>query len=161
MFSLHLSHIYVHASQCPLPSSSSVARCIFFRKDWPRNQEDFPGRDVADKFRSVVLSTDKREPSPFPPNQRAKYIVDPTKVHTVGIHNIWRHRGPEQILRVSEKDGLLHHYRDWENPGDKSRAVRDTDMYRYREELLARLAERWAQLPSVPLDIPLSSYGQV
>ena len=44
---------------------------------------------------------------------------------------------------------------------DKAGAVRDTDMYRYRKELLARLAERWAQLPSAPLDIPLSSYGKV
>ena len=44
---------------------------------------------------------------------------------------------------------------------DKAGAVRDTDVYRYREELLARLAERWAQLPSVPLDIPLYSYEQV
>ena len=62
---------------------------------------------------------------------------------------------------VEEKDGLLHHYRDWENPGDKQRSVRDTDIYRYREELLSRLSERWAELPAVPLDIPLASYGQV
>lgn len=142
-------------------SSVYVFRCVFFRKDWPRNEEDYPGRQLAEKFRSVVLSTDKREITIFRHGQRAKYIVNPKAVDTVGIHNIWAFRGPSRSKSVDEKDALLHHYRDWENPDDPHPRVRDTDIYRFRQELLQRLAERWKELPDVPLDIPISDYGQV
>ncbi|KAK7115059.1 uncharacterized protein [Littorina saxatilis] len=143
-------------------TSAFLFKCVFFRKDWPHNEENFTGRAIADKLQSIVLSVDKREPKYFPHGQRAKYIIDPLGIQTVGIHNIWKYRGPAKSLtNVFELDALLHHYRGWENPADKHRAVRDTDMYRFKDELLRRLQDRWSMLPDVPLDIPIATYGQV
>ncbi|XP_076470597.1 uncharacterized protein LOC143300653 isoform X2 [Babylonia areolata] len=139
-------------------------RCVFFRKEWPPNSENFTGRAEADRYRSIVLSTDKREPNLFPHSHRAKYIVNPMAVQVVGIHNVWRFRlgdGRGAMTHVGESDALLHHYRSWENPNDVSRAVRDTDIYRFKDRLLHSLTRRWSQLPQVPLDVSLSQYGQV
>ena len=82
-------------------------------------------------------------------------------MQVVGIHNIWQYRGGQNPRMVPETDAALHHYRTWENPGDAHRAVKDTDMYRFREDLLQRLKQRWQELPQIPLDIPLEFYGPV
>ena len=56
---------------------------------------------------------------------------------------------------------VLHHYRSWENPEDQRKAVRDTDIYRFKDALLQALQDRWTALPDVPLDIPIATYGRV
>ncbi|PVD20770.1 hypothetical protein C0Q70_18931 [Pomacea canaliculata] len=143
------------------PPAVYLVQCTFFRKEWPQNSENYPGRSTAEKFRSIVLSTDKRENKIFPHGARSKFIVNPRRVQTVGIHTIWSYRGRPSVAHLSPQDALLHHYRSWENPSDADKAVRDTDIYRFKDKLLERLTERWQQLPDVSLDIEISSYGTV
>nr|KAG5712761.1 hypothetical protein BaRGS_029816 [Batillaria attramentaria] len=148
------------------PISSYVFRNLFFRKDWGVNEEDFEGKALAQRYMSVVLLTDKREPKPLPAKTRSKFIVDPQRVQTLGIHSVWKTRGTGSLVHsVDQEDGLVYHYRNWEKPEDRKNGVRDLDMMRFRQELLRRLEERWAQLPNVRLDVPqpelIKKYGRL
>lgn len=144
-----------------VPGAVYSFSCQFFRKEWGKNMEEYPGREIADKYQSVVLSTVHRESSPYPRNQRTKYIIRPEKIDAVGIHNIWQFRGLISHHQVAHDVGLLHHYRTWERPEESYKAVNDTSMYKYRDDLLGRLKEVWSHFPDLPLDIAISTYGQV
>lgn len=137
-----------------------IIRCNFFRKDWPKYSKDFAGRSDAEKYKSILLLNVLRENKAFNYFQRSKYIIVPSRVETVGIHNIWALRPGFITDRVSTSDALLHHYRNWENPEDSQTRVEDTVIHGYKDKLLARLRYTWSELPGVVLDIPLSNYSK-
>ena len=61
---------------------------------------------------------------------------------------------------MDQVDGLLHHYRSWEKPQLKHQAIRDEDMYRFKDTLLKRLEQVWSHFPALPLDIDvIAKYG--
>ena len=122
----------------------------------------YPNKELAEKYHSVVLSTNYREPNILPVGMRSKQLVNPSCVEVIGIHHVWKYRDNFGRRHNSEPtNALLHHYRDWENPADAKNGVRDMDVHRYSDRLLARLKQVWKEFPNVPFDIPLSKYGQV
>ncbi|XP_067652362.1 uncharacterized protein [Haliotis asinina] len=137
-----------------------IIRCNFFRKDWPQYSKDFAGRSDAEKYKSILLLNVLKENKAFNYFQRSKYIIVPSRVETVGIHNIWALRPGFITDRVSTNDALLHHYRNWENPNDSLTRVEDLVVHGYKDKLLERLRYTWGKLPGVVMDIPLSNYSK-
>ena len=132
-------------------------------QDFLISRDDFPGRFLAERFHANSLLVDQRNRKAIPIPVRSKYIMDPRLVHMAGIHFIHRLRKdmPKDVLKrtiLTLEQGSSYHYRDW-NKSDHF--VKDTDMRRFKDELLKRLESVWSHFPGVPLDIPLSYYGPV
>jgi hypothetical protein len=53
---------------------------------------NFSGKNTAKQYKLNTLLKQSRESTILGKTHRAKYIVDPTKIDTVGIHNIWKFR---------------------------------------------------------------------
>ncbi|XP_060079822.1 glycosyltransferase family 92 protein F13G3.3-like [Ylistrum balloti] len=133
------------------PRNVYMFRNTFFRKDWNDTEEQFPGKDLAKKFKSTILLKTMREAKIFGLRQRSKYILNPRKVDTVGIHNVWKERSGSSLLNVPPDVALIHHYRDWENPRDKIRREDDLIALQYKDELLGRMKNVWTVLKDVDL----------
>ncbi|XP_069114137.1 beta-1,4-galactosyltransferase galt-1-like isoform X3 [Argopecten irradians] len=126
-------------------------RNTFFRKDWNDTDTMFEGKDLAKRYKSTILLKTMREAKIFGLRQRSKYIINPRKVDTVGIHNVWKERSGSSLLNVPPDVALIHHYRDWENPNDKMKREEDPIAFQYKEDLLGRLKKVWTTLKDVKL----------
>ncbi|XP_033755229.1 beta-1,4-galactosyltransferase galt-1-like isoform X3 [Pecten maximus] len=126
-------------------------RNTFFRKDWNDTDEFFDGKDLAVKYKSTILLKTMREAKIFGLRQRSKYIINPRKVDTVGIHNVWKERSGSSLLNVPPDVALMHHYRNWENPHDKMKREDGLIALQYKDELLGRLKKVWTTLKDVEL----------
>ncbi|XP_059159317.1 beta-1,4-galactosyltransferase galt-1-like [Physella acuta] len=145
--------IQKHPAMCSL-----TAMCTFYRKEWPKIAAGF--ESPAKQFKSVVLTHTLREKTILPYGSRSKYIVAPHQVGVVGVHQVWSCLGEE--VRLSQDDALLHHYRTWEAPLDPQPRVEDeTAVKKFGPALAQRLEAVWKELPNIPLDVNISSYGQV
>ncbi|KAK6982261.1 glycosyltransferase family 92 protein F13G3.3 [Biomphalaria glabrata] len=132
------------------------AQCVFFRKEWLKPPEQY--QTAALKYNSVVLKHTLKETYTFPHGSRSKYVINPSRVKTVGVHNVWSFSGGATLLPPST--ALLHHYRNWEKPDDPQPKEEDlTAVNKYGDELVRRLDSVWSFLSHVPLDINISSYG--
>ncbi|XP_029638049.1 beta-1,4-galactosyltransferase galt-1-like [Octopus sinensis] len=125
-----------------------IFRCTFFRKEWEDAKENFTGKDLAEKYNIVSLLKLDREPKIHPAYIRSKTIVNPLKVETVGIHNIWTFRTGYVASEVGISQGLVHHYRNWENHKDKQK-VHDYSILAYKDSIIKRITERWKILEEV------------
>lgn len=132
--------------------SAYFFRNVFFRKDWINDTKDdnFDGKLLAKQFKSITLLTTTREERMFSPRHRSKYIVNPKLIETVGIHNIWKEVKGRGQYNVSPAVGLLHHYRNWENPGEKLKRFPGTRILHFKDKLLSRLQSTWEVLKDVP-----------
>ena len=125
--------------------------CIFFRKDYPRSTDDFPGKELAARYQSSVLLVVTRDDTSWR-KKRSKYIMDPRYVFVAGIHWVWTVREATRIVNTVTLPfaaGLNHHYRS-SYIADKWRKkvpVKDTTMFRFKDELLKRLTETWKHFP--------------
>lgn len=119
-----------------------IFKCTFFRKEWEDTKENFTGKDIAKKYNVISLLKLDREPKIHPVYIRSKTIVNPLKVETVGIHNIWSFRTGYVASEIGNSQGLVHHYRSWQNPKDKQK-VHDTTILAYKDSILKRITERW------------------
>ncbi|XP_046551348.1 glycosyltransferase family 92 protein F13G3.3-like [Haliotis rubra] len=137
-----------------------IIKCIFFRKEWPEYSKNFSGRTDAVKYKSILLLNVLREFSDLEYFTRSKLIILPTRVETVGVHQIWKYRPGYTHDKVPKTDALLHHYRDFETPKDGKKRIRDIYVHRFKDKLLAQLRSTWGKLPKVPLNIPLSNYSK-
>lgn len=66
-----------------------------------------------------------------------------------GNHFVWEFVPGHGTVNVPSDAAILNHYRVCEFGGDdciKSASIVDRTAYRYRERLLARVSEKWAQL---------------
>ncbi|OWF56877.1 galactan beta-1,4-galactosyltransferase GALS1-like isoform X1 [Mizuhopecten yessoensis] len=126
-------------------------RNTFFRKDWNDTEELFDGKDLAKKYKSTILLKTWREAKIFGLRQRSKYIINPRKVDTVGIHNVWKERSASSLINVPRDVALMHHYRDWENPHDKTKRDEDQTALKYKDKLLGKLKTVWSVLKDVEL----------
>lgn len=135
----------------PANQAAYTFRNVFFRKEWPDTNLTYAGKDIAKKYKSVTLLKLKRETKILSKTHRAKYIINPKYVDMVGIHNIWRFKSGKSNHYVNQEIGLLHHYRDWEQPNDTVPRTEDRQTLIYKDELLERLKDTWGNLPNVPL----------
>lgn len=134
----------------PKNKGSYMFRNTFFRKDWPDTELNFTGKHIAQKYKSVTLLKQSRESKIFPRKHRSKYIVNPQNVEALGIHSVNRFRGGGEHF-VEPGDALMHHYRDWENPGDKQPRTKDDSILVYKDKLLESLQRTWDNLKDVQL----------
>ncbi|GAB1608318.1 hypothetical protein Ahia01_001116000 [Argonauta hians] len=125
-----------------------IFRSTFFRKEWEDTEKKFSGKNIAEKYNLSSLLKLKREHKIFPVYIRSKTIVNPLKVETVGIHNIWRFRPGYIASEIRTTQGLLHHYRDFENPKDKNRLY-DNSTLTYKDDILKRITKRWQVLENI------------
>lgn len=129
-----------------------VFRCTFFRMEWEDTPKNFSGKDLALKFRVISLLKLNRESKIYPMFIRSKIIVQPLRVETMGIHNIWSFRPGYQPIEIGQTQALLHHYRNWYNPNTNNRVYDDT-MLKFRDNILRRIVKRWKKLKNVPLGL--------
>ncbi|GFR99305.1 UPF0392 protein F13G3.3-like isoform X2 [Elysia marginata] len=121
-------------------------RCSVLNKDRPSPAAGF--EDDYVRYGSAILGLTSRDKHVFPPNDRAKLIVDPTAIEEMGVHLIWEGRGTTDNIPVDV--GMLLHYRVplWEcTPQVKETRVVD----KYGKKLVARLKEIWSKLPGIEL----------
>ncbi|XP_064641492.1 uncharacterized protein LOC135496230 [Lineus longissimus] len=118
-------------------AASYMFRNVFFKCEWD-DDEDLAKIPLIKKLNMEVILKTKRQPRIFSPNQRSKNIVEVRRAVTVGVHNIWNFEHGFGSHILSESDGLLHHYRNWETKGDRNYVV-DKYMHKFRTELLGRV----------------------
>lgn len=118
--------------------------CTFFRKDWGNIIDQFPGKVLAWHFNLVTLLKVFREEEIFPHLTRSKVIVRPEMVSVIGVHQTWF---GGKCYNVPDSLGLLHHYRDWENPNDGKTRITDKYMHTFIDPILLRVARFWNRMP--------------
>ncbi|CAH1778963.1 unnamed protein product [Owenia fusiformis] len=120
-----------------------VFRNVFFRKEWDSGSA-ISNDQTVQKLKLVTLMKTKKETKIWPPYQRSKLIIDPLKIKEMGAHQIWGEKSGADLV-VDPKDGLLHHYRNWENPSDLPGPVDET-MLKYKDDLIDAVIKRYAKL---------------
>lgn len=113
---------------------------VFFRKEWKTNPL-YQSQPLVKNYGLHTLLYTKCEKQIWPHQLRSKYIGDPDKIISAGIHNTWQMtRGFEEYF-VPSKDGLLFHYRNWE---DYSTADyrEETRMFDFKDIILKRIQDR-------------------
>ncbi|KAJ8302688.1 hypothetical protein KUTeg_019084 [Tegillarca granosa] len=142
-------------SNLPANQAAYTFRNVFFRKEWADTNLTFAGRDLAEKYKSVTLLKLKRESKILSKTQRAKYIINPKYIDTVGIHNIWRFKPGKSNHYVDPSIGLLNHYRSWEQPNDSVARMDDQQTLIYKDELLERLKDTWISILLIKVSLTL------
>ncbi|CAG5132419.1 unnamed protein product [Candidula unifasciata] len=136
--------------------SAFLFRCIFFRKEWPSPAKNF--HKLAKIFNSVVLTYTRRESKWQLPGVRSKFIVNPRKTTSIGVHQVWE--ASSRVDYVPEEVARLHHYRNWDNPADTQPQVEDLLVAeKYGARLVERLQKAWSDLEGVPMDVNITIYG--
>lgn len=127
-------------------------RNTFFRKEWERTKLKFENYELAEKFCLVTLQVFDHEEVIFPAGERSKYIARTADVDVILIHIV----PGLKTLTVPVDLGLLHHYRNWENPNDSKGKVTDlTVLQKYGKVLIENVQSVWKGLANVKMDIPL------
>ncbi|KAK3086600.1 hypothetical protein FSP39_020915 [Pinctada imbricata] len=103
----------------PTKRQCYMIRSAFFRKDWPDvNQSALSPVDrlLAQRYMSVTILKQVREDVVFPAYTRSKWMARPECIEVAGVHNI---HNRDDVVKcktyvVLLADGLLHHYRSFE-----------------------------------------------
>ena len=136
-----------------LPIVSSYGfRNVFFRRNSDSFQSGEDYSKAARKYKLITLTKLRRDKFVFPLYQRSKLIVNPKKVETIGIHNIWGYKAGEvnsDTLPIAEDIGLLHHYRFWYSTDTSSESVVDKGVLKYKDELIKSVKQVWNNLKGV------------
>ena len=127
-------------------SNGFLFQSTVFIRERPSPAKGFEAE--AAQFGSVVLGLTSRDNYFFPPNERSKVIVDPTKTDVMGIHFIWHGSGTTHTIPIDQ--GILAHFRSHLS-GCKPQVVDTRVSDKYGKHLVLRLKEVWSQLKGVPL----------
>ena len=117
---------------------SILIRNSFFRTDWPSDPESESNPTVRGYQINTLLKT-RRENKIWNSGMRSKYIAKVSRLGLPGIH-FPMHCGKSGRWVVADtKDALLHHYRAWDNTTVHNDAVKDTFMYKHKDEIVSRI----------------------
>ena len=119
----------------------------FFKLEWPDSDIAFEGKDTAREYGLNTLLKFQREQKIFRPYDRSKYFARTDTVTIVHNHDAVTKRGKKYVIPITE--GLVQHYRDWENPGDPKERVIDTTMLKYKDKLLRNVKEAWSNIKAI------------
>ena len=143
-----------------LPTVSSYGfRNVFFRRNWNSLKSEQGYSKAARKYRLITLTKFRRDKFVFPMYSRSKLIVEPKKIETVGIHNVWGYKEGVEMsdtLPVDEGIGLLHHYRFWNNTDTSSESVIDKGVLKYKDGLITHVKQVWSNLTDIENRLNLS-----
>ncbi|XP_064603310.1 glycosyltransferase family 92 protein F13G3.3-like [Liolophura sinensis] len=129
------------------PNDVFTFLCTFFRTEWPDFEESFDNKIVAHKYRLMTLLKVNREPQILSPHARSKFMVRPATITAVGIHIVWSRFDGSGELIVDPSVGLLHHYRNWEKPGDTNR-LSDPYLHKFDKKITDAISHRWKKISS-------------
>ncbi|XP_014681593.1 PREDICTED: uncharacterized protein LOC106821346 [Priapulus caudatus] len=122
-------------------------RNTFFYSEWP---DDAAAATLP--LHLTTLAKTKRTQKTWPRGNRSKCIVRGADVTIMGNHLPWRFADGRQFSIVEEGVALLHHYRVCEYDGHDcvktAPAVVDATVYRWKDELLRRVATVLAAVTS-------------
>ena len=138
-----------------LPTVSSYGfRNVFFRSNSDSFQSGEDYSKAARKYKLITLTKLRRDKFVFPMYERSKLIVNPKKVETIEIHNIWGYKAGEKnnvTWPIAEDIGLLHHYRFWNRTETSSESVVDKGVLKYKDELIKSVKQVWNNLNGVKM----------
>ncbi len=112
---------------------------VFFRTEWSKDTS-VKNDTMIQKYNLQTLLVTKREDKIWHHGIRSKYIADPQKIEIYGIHFPWKCLGGKYEYYVPETEGLLFHYRSWDNPKEEN-WVLDRTMHVYRSVIMNRVRD--------------------
>ena len=110
----------------------------FFRKEWTPNQR-FANDKLMQKYPIDALLYTRREPKVWSHGMRSKYIARPERIVLPGIHDAFDIESGSMRVVVPHKEGLLAHYRNWEDFRESTKQD-ETRMHNFSDEVFKRLA---------------------
>ncbi len=133
----HLNHLIENMSKAAY-ISNYVFQCVFYRTDW--DDDVRYSHHLVKKLNIESLLKTKREPKPWPYNQRSKLMVIPQKIDITGIHTIWKPSDPglKQFF-VPFDIARLHHYRRFDDINNNW--IVDDIMVQFQEKLIDRMIQ--------------------
>ena len=123
-----------------LMSKTFIFPNVFFREEWAVNPT-YSKNPLVNKLQLRTLLYTKREHKTWPHRMRSKYISPSNGLYSVGIHFPWQSASQLSDHTVSENDGILFHYRNWEDYSEASFA-NQTRMFDFAESILNRVRVR-------------------
>ena len=115
-----------------------VFRNTFFRKEWSQNQK-FADHKMMQKYPIDALLYTRREKTIWGAGARSKYIARPEMVNMAGIHDAFLLEPGARRVTIPTSDGLLAHYRDWEDYREQPKED-EARMHDFSEAILKRVA---------------------
>jgi len=106
----------------------------------------------------------RRTKQPHKHQNRSKYVTRPDKVTNLGNHNVWSTNKGYKQIKISQEEGLSHHYRICEYGGYdclKKSSVNDSTALKWGSQLIGRVdktcQEIFGEGKSCPEAPPLGS----
>ena len=134
-------------------ASAYMFRNTFFGINWQQNSDNYSFKDIARLYGLTTLTKFQRSSAIYPDNWRSKVIVQPLKVETVGIHNVWEYAEDGGTHIVREEDGLLHHYRFWNSTELGNGRIKDETILKFKDDLIQRVKVAWTDLNNVNMGL--------
>ena len=128
------------ATKDALPVCAFSFRNAFFRTEWPSDDRVVKNATICE-FRINSLLKSKREKTIYPHLQRSKCIYDVRYLEIPGIHQPWKCLEKSLSYHVTPREGLLHHYRSWQEP-DVKKWVLDRTLHRYQNRIFGAVRKR-------------------
>ncbi|XP_045193602.2 uncharacterized protein LOC123549519 [Mercenaria mercenaria] len=137
------------------PADGYMFRNTFFRKEWISESMKLKRRPEVEKLRLITLKHLERENKIAQNTDRTKHITRTSNVYYVWIHTI----PGAKTLVVPTTEGLLHHYRNWEQYTDKQKRVVDlTIPKKYEDVLINNVQNVWKELAKYDVKMDLSDF---
>ncbi|KAK3086758.1 hypothetical protein FSP39_022893, partial [Pinctada imbricata] len=141
----------------PTKRQCYMIRSAFFRKDWPdvnqSNKSDLSSEErlLAKRYRSITILKQVREDVVFPAYVRSKWMARPECIEVAGVHNIHNQKDVVtcKTYVVLLDDGLLHHYRSFEER-EEINSTTDNRISVMKDKLLKNLERAWSDLGNFP-----------
>ena len=117
----------------------------FFKLEWADTNTSFPGKDIAVSYGLNTLLKLVREEKISPAYQRSKFMARTEGVISLAVHDAIKTKHNNKFV-VPVNDGLVQHYRNWENPEDPKKRTKDTTIMKYKDDLIRKVQETWTFL---------------
>ena len=130
-----------------LTIASYIFRNTFFFANWPDDEDASRDQNIR-KSKITTLLKVQRENRIYPGFSRSKYIVDLDKAVVVLAHYVDEFVHGAVSQTISPELGLLHHYRATMEIRPQ-KAVKDTTMHRFKQEIIRRISSRLAKLDPI------------
>lgn len=126
------------------PSASAfIMRTYLLYSYLPDHMAYFPKQDAAKRYQLFTLLKTNRTEETLPFNIRPKYIYDPKRVISAGIHNIWGHRRNFKSQYIPPDDCAVYHYRNARLNPNPNGSVTDTYFHKFQYDIVHRIESRW------------------
>ncbi|XP_064609497.1 beta-1,4-galactosyltransferase galt-1-like [Liolophura sinensis] len=124
-------------------ASAFILKSYLLYSYLPDHKDYFPTQEAAKKYQLVTLLKTNRTEETLPFRIRPKYIYDPKRVVSAGIHNIWGHRRNFKSQYIPSDDCTVYHYRNAKVTPNPNGSVTDTYFHSFQYDIVQRIESRW------------------